>query len=1011
MAFPIDDYALIGFWPLNESSGTPVFRNYAPRTANGATSGISFDLHVHATNPAIGVSVRQHQSLWPGTDTQFNFNSGIFHTGYRVQGNYNKATADIGPHEKILTVGAGGRRSKEFMTTPAIDGSGWTVGMWVLPLSNGDTTTSTNQQHGERHPIISKGLRSSTGSTSAGFSFGVYGNLSESTPNTPASRELVAFGEDFGATQFISTPIESGKFTHLTLRYEYDFSASNERLTLYKDGIVQSSSVYAVSDAFTLTAANTSFADAVLSIGGGLDTGTSTNFYEYAAGWGHLVSGVYAFERPLSDAEVLTIHGGQGLQPDEGVFPKGTQDLTLQHPELIAYYPFLSPGYVDVGPNHEPLISETDEGSVNSTFGTTISYYGITGPFGRGGAYNEAGTSRAIMASSGLMQRIIDAKSFTVAGYFAPNADSSTADVNYQRNMLFACGATDSDVTPTPTNDNMCFFVSTSGDAGTLRYSARFYEDGDTGTELALLAKEADIWRSVYSHYAVVYDDQTRGVAFYVGGYLQESGTLGASLVGQMRKVVGAGFNMTFLGSVDNTDAQGFVSNGGIDCAGSEFAIFGRPLQPHEINYLAQSGINVDSLLLTPADPRLRGYWKGTEASDENLLNVEDRAVVWEKNPANLTQVQSDFWWDDMYTQINTTPPYGEFPLFNQVRPTPSDPQQASFGNLGMTSGVWAMRGGSPGNMGLTAAIVDEKLSSYGAPPVRFRPFMSERDGPIPHYANSFLLSFEVTPSGVIHAQGVAGNSAQYNSRIIYFGNGNANEDYIVHLEQASGVIQAVLTGRYNATNRQVLFAPNLPYGAPSRVTFWIRPDIPYVMDSLAGADDLRATAFIDGVHVDERVLTFDNTRISPNTLVSASSDDSRAIFQVGGFAVEDTFSTQQSTNVGLGEIYMRNVFIMNGHITPNEVVHLATSGITDSVPTGFNTTQDTTEVNINDTALEGYYRFTGGVFGRGTKDLSNNSNDLTDIAKIYKDGGNFVSPTDNAFDNLRFFPGPFKNG
>jgi hypothetical protein len=631
--------------------------------------------------------------------------------------------------------------------------------------------------------------------------------------------------------------------------------------------------------------------------------------------------------------------------------------------------------------------------------------------------YKEAGQATAIQATSGLMQKIIDGKSFTIAGHFMPQGGSATPDTNYANNMIMACGATDADVTPTPTQDNMCFLVSTSGRNTILpgaRFSARFYEDGDPGTELALFAKEVDLWRNVNTHYAVVYDDQTRGVAFYIGGYLQESGTLGESLIGQMRRVVHAGFNMTFMGSIDQTDPLAYVSAGGIDSAGGDIAIFSRPLLANEINYLAQSGININDTLLTTNDPRLRGYWTGVDASQANLFMAPDRARVWENLPGNLIQVQSDAWWDVLYGRVSASVPYADFEMFNQIRPTSSDPLQASFGNLGITSGVWMPIGGNTMQMTLPASTFDEKGSSYGAIPMRYKPHVPERDSVVPHYFNQFILSFEVTPSGEIPDQSVVGDARQFNSRLVYYGNGNTNEDYIVHLEQASGVIQAVLTGRFNSTNTLVAFAPNLPYGIPSRITFWVRADEPYVMNSITGADDARVSVYVDGAHVDERFMSTDRFRITPNSR-PFTGDDHQAILQFGGKAISDSPFVQESTGpddfVGLGEIYMRNIFLMNGYFTATEVVELATNGIQEVTGLSRHTpTPSVTEVNINDPDLKGYYRFTGGEFGRGTDDLSNAENDLTDIAKIWKDGGNFVSSTDNAFDNLRWLPGPFKD-
>ena len=78
------DGALLGFWPLNDPSGAPLFQNYAPSTSR-YPSGISFDMQV--TTAHIGDD-EEHGSLWPGTDTIFDPISGVDVRGYRVQGDW-----------------------------------------------------------------------------------------------------------------------------------------------------------------------------------------------------------------------------------------------------------------------------------------------------------------------------------------------------------------------------------------------------------------------------------------------------------------------------------------------------------------------------------------------------------------------------------------------------------------------------------------------------------------------------------------------------------------------------------------------------------------------------------------------------------------------------------------------------------------------------------------------------------------------------------------------------------
>ena len=72
MADLTNDPQLIGFWPLNEASGAPYFKNYSVSYGN-KPSGISFDLHVQ--QGILGTAVNA-AGAWPGT-TEVN-ESGAF---------------------------------------------------------------------------------------------------------------------------------------------------------------------------------------------------------------------------------------------------------------------------------------------------------------------------------------------------------------------------------------------------------------------------------------------------------------------------------------------------------------------------------------------------------------------------------------------------------------------------------------------------------------------------------------------------------------------------------------------------------------------------------------------------------------------------------------------------------------------------------------------------------------------------------------------------------------------
>ena len=61
----ITDGSLVGFWPLDEPSGTPIWKNHSA-TYGRAPSGVSFDF---VTAVADTPSAEEYLSVWPGRGT------------------------------------------------------------------------------------------------------------------------------------------------------------------------------------------------------------------------------------------------------------------------------------------------------------------------------------------------------------------------------------------------------------------------------------------------------------------------------------------------------------------------------------------------------------------------------------------------------------------------------------------------------------------------------------------------------------------------------------------------------------------------------------------------------------------------------------------------------------------------------------------------------------------------------------------------------------------------------
>lgn len=991
----INDFSLVGFWPLNEPSGSPIFYNWAPKYSSHP-SGLSFDFHVHITDS----DVNEPRTVWPGTSNILVPGSGIEYRGFMAQGDANKNDND-GPAEKVLTLGLGGFADRRILTTPQVANSGFTCGLWVLPNSNGydsiATVSMTKALLGQHHALVSKG------GAAAGFFIGVSGKLDNDARNSDiANYQLRGYGYLQGSlttnSVLLDSPIESGRYTHLTVTYRH-VDGTNNQWVLYKDGRVAGSGTTNQE----LSNATATFNDTPLCVGGSL---VATDRITNATGWGHFISGVYAFERPLHEGEVLAIHNAGGLQGDSSNI-KNYSTLNINSDDIIGYYPFISHGFVDASKNAFPMVSDFDEGAED---GFIVS----TGPFNRGGIQNANNSSPtlAVVSTSGTTNLLLSAASnagFTIAGWFSPKGTSS-----YLNNILFSFGSIGTTETPTLDYHSAGFFVGARTGTNSVRPFAKIFNGGNPSDSLTLTGVDSDIFTSTYSHYALIYDNASNGVAFYINAKLQNSGTLSSSLSNHLTRLAYSGFPICFLNGVSNATIDVFATNGGQDSGGSEFAIFKKPLRQDELNFLCFSGISIAPLQYTPNDPRLRGYWKCTETNSETSPLIPDRAMAWKSVPANLIRTLSDLGWSTIQNSDATGPLY-RVDYFGKTHA--SIPALSSYGNLGITSGTYAIMGGSAGIHAFTASSFDDRNSSLMDWSLRFKPSIEERDIRHQSFYGEYILSFDITPSGQIPSS-VFPEGQEFNSLIFSYGQGGSvttsdrlisyitsiNANGSVENPASSGVSIVFLGWDGAVTATTPLVSGNLKFGVPNKVLFHLKPQNRHYFGDTPTTHRLLASLYIDGTLVHAREEPVSTARAWSDQIVATTSD--KWLLEFGGYATDDTFNTVVNKDCGLGNIYLRNIFVMTGKFSQGDLNHLSASGLYDTTlnATGYSNTQDTTFVDITDTGLKGYYRFTGGPGGSGTQDLSINNNHLTNLAGAV--GHAFALPGNAAY-NLRFVPGP----
>jgi hypothetical protein len=1029
MADLINDGSLVGFWPLLEPSGSLLFKNYSPAYAK-YPSGISFDFQVATADALLK---EEQNSFWPGTNRVFNSESGVFVTGYSVGGHW-KLNTDSSPFSKYLVLGGGGRQQAEQCLSLSIAESGFTVGCWVYPNSDGYLaahSSAFNLSAGNTWSVAYARAHTLLGQFSAfinngGWYLGVSGSLSRGAQHDfdiNAGNTLGAFvsmtkANNSVADLLLETPIESHRYTHLTVSYRY-LGGSNNQLVLYKDGRVVASGT--TDDNLTLSNASL-ISDAnhrSLAIGAcDPEAVTSAaNHYDRTSGWNNLVSGVYHFRRVLHEGEVLELHERGGLIAEESN-TSPFQEVLLTDPSIVAYYPIFDQLFTDVSRNHSPLISNFDMGFDGN--GTLP----LTGPFGGGTIYND-GVNDFIVhaASSGTCYDLLSNGSWTIG--LNVSLDNS---VDRDGHIVFSWGSVTSltvgtslpaSVPPTLNTAGIC--CTTSGVTNQQRHVIEIYSLGDVTDTDSILVFDINGVKEYYDgavcHLALAYDDSTKGIAAYLNGIQQGSGTLVNSLSEQLLTITGMGYPLLFgngiIDDISDNNGRGLHAAGGQDASIGQMFLAKRALLPAEIRAIAVSGINFTQVYHSHHDPRLVGYWPATIFQIDDVI-VPDKARCWSQTPGNLTRGDSfakqDYWYGRDRTDNSTsiwnndgTARYNQFG--NRTLP----PELDSYGNLGITSGSFIVRGGTPGLANVVDAVnVSSSIGNFSS---RYKANFEQNDLVPQSILGEFILSYEVTPSGNIPATVIGMNSSAgtpaHNSLLHVYGTDAFNDtrSYLTTLEAGSGSGVSIV---WLGENNTPLVSGNIPYGIPSRVLLHGKFDLPHYRNGFAGGTTpYSVSLWIGGELVHRRTMTSATAQLWSNAAPVSLTD----VLSFGGAVGNTTAYATQYTALdsGLGEIYLREIFLMRGIFFEDEIRTLATSGIQTREISGFSNEQSTSQVTIADPNLVCYYRFNGfDGGGSGTTDLSLNNNHLFGAQQSIVENG-LGTLSEGAFF-LRAFPGPFEN-
>jgi len=1045
----IDDGSLVGFWPLHEPSGAPSWKNYSPARA-GHPSGLSFDMHVHVADSQGTPATDTMSSPWPGQEIVFNLESGVTYRGLKLRGENDRIVSGASdPFSNVLVLGNGSRHHRNDTLSKTIAGSGFTAGVWVYPQSDGWTdvvgsagwlpsaTDPWEKLNARVHPVMGQF------GADIGWWIGVSGELAGAAqfnnsefggPHTLAGYAHVDVA--FGEVARMSSPIEAGRYTHLTFSFEYVDSDFNV-IKFYKDG--------------NLVTQATTTQDLVLGsivgnyplvLGAGTDGASSTDSYEFASGWGHLVSGVYHFRRVLSDSEVLDLHQCGGLQYDIGLHDHNTA-IEITDSNLVAYYEGKNYITVDASANHYNLTSQLDPGDQNM-------WTNAPGPFNTSRNFNASIASDQLAMPSGACYDIAEAAGgFTIAGRFQLRGVTNGRD----ECMMFSWGSVGTSInssgtTTSLTGASMGFALSYFPFNGGDHVTAEVWPRGFGEDSVLMRAEGRDMTRGVDVHYGFIYDRASMGVALYVDGYEAASGTLEFDLQDQLYKLAGSGYPLMFMNGVtddlqNSATSKGVFGDGGVGSTIGATAVLSRPVRADEMRAMAQSGITTSSLWRTPHDPRLLGYWPCDTFDLGDVFASEDRARSMSPVLGHLVRGHSETKWDRVFPHNNDQTIFRNdgtayTDLFTGETRAPDELQQ-TFGNLGITSGVFCTQGFSTfasfnNTNNATVRNTPFNLSA------RYRP---ATESPVlqPQSMHEWLVSFEVTPSGNIQPLEMSDQTDNlqqrfFNSRIFNIGDmGDGTSDgelyamlTSIHATDPDPAGADALTGPSGVTivfasrntdsaaGHEPLISGTLSYGIPNKVLFHMKFPEPYAFNQYTiGSAPIDITLWIDGEKV--------NARRGPATDLDLWSDitlpgtTANWLPQFGGYAGTDSIIEAVDDDAGLGEIYMREIFIMRGIFEKSEVEALAVSGIQNPSIPGFVSQLPTTQVSIADSNLEGYWRFNGfdgnvgqmtqSPGGSGTTDLSFKANHLDAIAQRYWE--NEQTGVETA-ELVRAIPGPHLN-
>lgn len=1059
----INDNSLIGFWPLHEPSGTPSWKNYSPAYGNHP-SGLSFDMLVHTTHETI--SDEEAASTWPGQDTFIQPFSGVLIKGLKLQGQQTRRSSlTPAPFANILVMGHGTQIHRDITLSAPVANSGFTAGLWVYPTSDGWLTAEVDggfvvasdgwqTGYGRLHGLMAQF------NDDIGWFLGVSGALSAATPvsdNEFGPHQLRAYvmsDQNAGFPDKIDTPIESGRYTHLTMSYRYVDGTSNE-IVLYKDGRLAASGT--TDREIVLDSSKTVGPDSsVLSIGAGTDmTASTTDNYRYGSGWGHLVSGAYHFRRVLDEGEILEMHQRGGLQPDFSLRDNVTP-VDITDADLVAYIEGKAPGWVDASKNHYSLGSTKDPGD------RLLFFTVCPGPFNSNRVHQDTASNAFdyIVAPSGACFDVAEGPGgFTICGFFQPFLLANDRDGS----MMFSMGsvsartvgpALPADVFGGATLGLMLsyFAEGTFGDRIGLEV---FPVGAGTDGNLTLRNEGEQMWKTTCSHYGIVYDRATQGIALYMDGYEAASGTLTHDLQAHMLHLAGSGFPIMFGNGFtnqigDNSTSKGVLNAGGLDMSSGPYAMFSRPLRADEMRFMAQSGIDTSPLWRTRHDPRLMGYWPCDTADLGDVTASDDVATAMFPIAAPMMRGDTDTKWQRTFNNFGGTLPDptifnngdSRIDLFTGETRIPV-PELDSFGNLGISSGCFAPHGASAFGGG-NSNNTDSRNTPFNAH-MRYMPYAEETDL-APQNRYEYLISFDVTPSGDIPALDATSNGTSttqrwFNSMLHTHGNiGNTTT-------ATAGEVSSFLTSQNaiapdpagfdagtgpsgvticfvsrlgsTTTNIEPVVSGILPFGVPSKVLFHMKFDEPDRIDGFTtGNSRVTAALWVDGQKVNQRTDTCANLRMWSASVPDGTTSD--WTLQFGGSARQDSYVTNVPVDGGLGDIYMREIFLMRGVFEKDEVAALASSGIQSPTIPGYVAQLPTTQVTIADSDLQGYWRFNGfdGNVGQmsntpggsGTTDLSLKGNHLDAIGqRAYEDAGHTAGAWEMQ-GTMRALPGPLRN-